>query len=80
MEIERPNAQQQPTPEELKDLEQLRAVLERAIADGVISSSEIEAYKMQAWADGKITPQELALYQELVLSKITAGELSWDLT
>ncbi|MGL6134969.1 MAG: hypothetical protein ACRC1L_12395 [Prochlorococcaceae cyanobacterium] len=79
MEIERPNAQP-PTPEELKDLKKLRSILERAIADGVISSSEVEAYKMQAWADGKITPQELALYQELVLSKINAGELIWDLT
>jgi hypothetical protein len=76
MEIERPNAQE-PTPEELQDLEKLRAIMERAIADGVLSPDEVKAFKAQAWKDGKITPQELDLFQELILSKIRAGELVW---
>lgn len=76
MEVERPGAKE-PTAAELQDLEKLKAILERAIADGVISPSEVQAFKTQAWADGKITPQELDLYQDLVLSKIQSGELVW---
>jgi uncharacterized membrane protein YebE (DUF533 family) len=76
MEVQRPNVPE-PTPEELRNLEKLKAIIERAIADGVISPDEVKAFKTQAWADGKITPQELNIYQELVLSKIQAGELVW---
>lgn len=67
-----------PTPEELRDLKKLMAVLERATADKVISKDELKKYRTHAWADGKITPEELHLLQELVLSKVTAGELEWD--
>jgi uncharacterized membrane protein YebE (DUF533 family) len=76
MEVERPNAKE-PTAAELQDLDKLKAIIERAVADGVISSSEVKAIKTQAWTDGKITPQELGLYQQLVLSKIRDGELEW---
>ncbi|MCP9832799.1 MULTISPECIES: hypothetical protein [unclassified Cyanobium] len=77
MDIAYPNAQP-PTPEELHDLKKLMAVLERAISDGVISQNEMKAFKTRAWADGKVTPAELQLLQEMVLSKITSGELQWD--
>ncbi|MFO8238297.1 MAG: hypothetical protein R6U00_08645 [Prochlorococcaceae cyanobacterium] len=77
MDINRPNAQP-PTQEELNDLAKLRATLERAIADGVLTRGEVEFYKAQAWADGKITPQELSVYQEPVVAKITTGELRWE--
>lgn len=76
MEIERPNTKE-PTAAELQDLDKLKAIIERAVADGVISPSEVKAIKTQAWADGKITPQELGLYQQLVLSKIRNGALEW---
>jgi hypothetical protein len=79
MEIERPNAPA-PTTEELHDFEKLRTILERAIADGILTDGEVKRYKTQAWKDGKITPQELQLYQELVLAKIATGELRWDLS
>lgn len=77
MDIDYPNAQP-PTPEELQDLKKLMAVLERAISDGVISQNEMKIFKARAWADGKVTPAELQLLQDMVLSKITSGELKWD--
>lgn len=76
MKIERPNAKELTTAE-LESLEKLRRLLEQAIADGVMSPSEVAAFKAHTWADGKITPQELELYQTLVLSKIRRGELEW---
>jgi uncharacterized membrane protein YebE (DUF533 family) len=77
MEVNRPNAKE-PTLEELKDLEKLRALIEHAIADGKITSEEFAAVKSQAWADGKITPEELDLYTTMVLEKIRSGELVWE--
>ena len=67
-----------PTPEELQDLAKLRAVIERAIADGKLSQQEMSDIKSQAWADGKITPEELELYTALILEKIRSGELEWE--
>ena len=77
MEINRPHAQP-PTQEELQDLDKLRTILEQAIADGIVTEAEVKLYKTQAWKDGRISAEELTLYQELVLSKITSGELRWD--
>lgn len=67
-----------PTSRELQDLEKLRAVIERAIADGKLSQQEMSDIKSQAWADGKITPEELELYGALILDKIRSGELEWE--
>jgi hypothetical protein len=77
MDVARPNTQS-PTPEELHDLQKLTVVLEKAIADGVISQNELKTFKTHAWADGKVTPEELQLLRDMVLSKITSGELQWD--
>jgi len=73
MEIER----REPTAAELQDLDKLKKIIDHAVADGIISASELKAMKTQVWADGKITPEELDMYQELVISKIRSGELEW---
>lgn len=73
-----PAGANEPSPEELRDLSKLKAIIERAIADGKISKSELDAMKTQAWSDGKITPEELELYSSLVLDKIRTGELQWE--
>ncbi|HEY9909197.1 MAG TPA: hypothetical protein V6D18_16510 [Thermosynechococcaceae cyanobacterium] len=71
-------ASPRPSSEELQDLEKLRAVIERAIADGKLTQQEMAAIQSQAWADGKITAEELELYSGLILDKIRSGELEWE--
>jgi uncharacterized membrane protein YebE (DUF533 family) len=78
MQTDQPGAKE-PTPDDLKDLETLKAVIDRAAADGKISKAEMDAIKATAWADGKITPEELQMYSELVLEKIRTGELTWEM-
>jgi uncharacterized membrane protein YebE (DUF533 family) len=77
MEISRPNAKPS-SPEELKDLKQLKALIERAVSDGVLSKDEMESIKMAIRADGKITSEELNLCQQLIWRKIYSGELEYD--
>lgn len=78
MDIERPNAQPL-TREELNDLETLRSIVERAIADGVLTFEEEQLIKRTLWKDKKVSPQELEIVQSLVWDKLQAGELvsSW---
>lgn len=76
MEVTRPNASE-PTPEELMDLEKLKLVVERAIADCKLSEDELRQIKAIVWADGKVTPQELNLIREIVSQKLQNGELEW---
>jgi hypothetical protein len=74
MEIERPNAKPL-TPEDLEDLEKLRMVVERAIADGKLSQVEMETIRVQIHANGKVMVEELDLCRELMAEKIRNGEL-----
>ncbi|WP_448573619.1 hypothetical protein [Trichothermofontia sp.] len=76
MEISRPQAAA-PTPEELEDLDKLKAVIDRAVADGKITQGELAQIRQVATHDGKITPQEMELYRTLIIEKINKGELSW---
>lgn len=76
MEISRPQAPA-PTPEELEDLEKLKAVIDRAVADGKITQGELAQMRAVVTHDGKITPQEVELYRTLIIEKINKGELSW---
>ncbi|WP_448561734.1 hypothetical protein [Trichothermofontia sp.] len=78
MEISRPNAPV-PTPEELEDLDKLKAVIDRAVADGKITQGELAQIRQVVTHDGKITPQEVKLYRTLIIEKINTGELAWDL-
>lgn len=76
MKVEHPNANP-PTPEERESLEKLKAMIERAIADGIITPDEIAAIKAQTWADGKVSVEELNLYSSLISEKVRKGELEW---
>jgi uncharacterized membrane protein YebE (DUF533 family) len=77
MKISHPNPKD-PTPEETRDLEKLKAIIARATADGRITRQEMEAIKAAQFADGKISIAELELYRTLVLEKIEQGELIYD--
>ena len=79
MEISTPK-DKQPTPEELKELEKLKAIIERAIADGKLTSVEFESIKSAIRADKKVSFEEIQLVRKLIYDKIESGELEkvWD--
>lgn len=57
------------------ELARLKQLLERAIADGVLTADEMGQIKRQISADGKVTYEELELYRQLVEEKIRQGLL-----
>ncbi|AXY67167.1 MAG: hypothetical protein ACK4K5_08820 [Thermosynechococcus sp.] len=57
------------------ELARLKQLLERAIADGVLTADEMAQIKRQISADGKVTYEELELYRQLVEEKIRQGLL-----
>ncbi|XFA72630.1 hypothetical protein RYO59_000858 [Thermosynechococcaceae cyanobacterium Okahandja] len=70
--------QPNPTPLTAADkveLERLKAILERAIADGVLTAEEMAQIKRQIRADGKVTFEELELYRQFVQEKVRQGLL-----
>lgn len=69
MKIERSDAEEL-TPEEIQHLGKLKAVVEAALADGVLQESEIDRIKSIIWADGKVTYEELRTVHETVRSLI----------
>ncbi|MBD2312193.1 hypothetical protein H6G20_11020 [Desertifilum sp. FACHB-1129] len=77
MDIQRPNAQPLSPDDELQ-LSKLKATIERAIADGKITSQELQSIKAVMWADGKVMPQELDLIRTLIHEKIAKDELIYE--
>ncbi|MFB2837689.1 hypothetical protein [Floridanema evergladense] len=81
MEIDRPNVQE-PTTEELQKLERLKGIIERAIADGKITSDEYQKIKLEIYAHGKTSAaqfsREIELYRSLVEEKLEKGELEYE--
>jgi uncharacterized membrane protein YebE (DUF533 family) len=61
--------------EEQQELDNLRQIVERAIADGVLTQDERDAITAAMRADGKVTYEELALVRQMVSDKVAAGEL-----
>ncbi|MEO1067816.1 MAG: hypothetical protein AAFW95_01660 [Cyanobacteria bacterium J06638_6] len=61
--------------EEQQELENLRQIVEQAIADGVLTQDERDAITAAMRADGKVTYEELDLVRKLVSDKVAAGEL-----
>ncbi|BCX12527.1 MAG: hypothetical protein KatS3mg067_1465 [Thermosynechococcus sp.] len=57
------------------ELAKLKELLERAIADGVLTADEMGQIKQQIRADGKVTYEELELYRQLVEEQIRQGLL-----
>ncbi len=79
MEISRPK-DKEPTPEELQELEKLKAIIEQAIEDGKLTGAEFERIKDAIRADKKVSFEELQLVRKLIDEKIESGELErvWD--
>ena len=79
MEISRPQ-DKEPTPQELQELERLKAIIERATEDGKLMGEEFETIKDAIRADKKVTVEELQLVRKLIYEKIDRGELErvWD--
>lgn len=81
MEIDRPNAQE-PTAEELQKLERLKDIIERAMADGKITTDEYQRIKSEIYAQGKSSAdqfyREIELYRSLVQEKLEKGELEYE--
>ena len=67
MEIERSGTKAL-TPEEIQHLEKLKAVVETALADGVLNEGEIAHVESIIWADGKVTYEELRTVHETIQS------------
>jgi uncharacterized membrane protein YebE (DUF533 family) len=61
--------------EDQQELDNLRQIVERAIADGVLTQDERDAITAAMRADGKVTYEELALVRQMVSDKVAAGEL-----
>lgn len=77
MEIERPNKTPL-TKDDLQHLEKLEALLEKAIADHIVTSDELDAIKVQIAANGKVMIEELDLVRKFIREKIASGELLID--
>ena len=79
MEISTPK-DREPTPEELKELEKLKAIIEGAISDGKLTGAEFDRIKAAIAADQKVSYEEIQLVRQLIYDKIDSGELErvWD--
>jgi hypothetical protein len=66
------------SPEEIKQLEELKKIIEAAVSDGKLSHHELEQIKTIAFAHKKLFSAELQLYSKLVLDKIERGELEYE--
>lgn len=67
------------TPEEQQELEKLKSVIQKAIADGVLTEAERDKITATMTADGKVTFEELEMVRQLVCDKVASGELKADL-
>lgn len=65
MEINSPNNKPL-SPEELKHLDHLKSVVEKALEDGYLNTYEIDNIKSIIWADGKITYEELQTFHHTI--------------
>ncbi len=59
------------------EIEKIRDMVERALADGRLSRLESEGIKNAIYADKKVTPEEAELWNELQ-QKIWTGEIVID--
>ncbi len=78
MKMERTRGQQ-PTPQEQQELEQLKTIIDRATADGIVTRDEFERIQRAIATTKSPTAEHLfraiELYRELVTEKVNAGEL-----
>jgi uncharacterized membrane protein YebE (DUF533 family) len=69
---------EEPTPVELQDLEKLKAIIEKAIADGVLTRDERDRINALIMADHKVSFEEMELASQLIYDKVNKGELRLD--
>ncbi len=62
------------TADEQQELANLRKIIEKAVADGVLTEAERLQITAAMRADGQITPEELELVRQLC-KKVASGEL-----
>ncbi len=74
MQIEFPNAQPL-TPEDEAHLASLKAVIEQAVEDGVLTSAEMALIHDKVASNKKLLPEEVMMVKTLVREKIAAGEI-----
>lgn len=75
MKVEHPNAPEL-TINEQQELTRLKIIIEKAIADGILSSSEsyhIRTSVLSAKPSSGLLYQELQLYRQLVTDKVIEG-------
>ena len=79
MRIEKPN-QEPITQEDLQNLDKLKVLIEKCVADGYLTQDELRMIKDFIRADGKVTTEELELCQKLIWDKVQSGDLeySWE--
>ncbi len=77
--IEHPNRQELTT-DELHNLTDLKAMIERATKDGKISRYEMEAIDQAIYADGRVLIEEMGLLRQGIKDKIAQGllVLEWE--
>jgi hypothetical protein len=74
MKIERSDARPLSS-EDLQHLETLRRTIERAAADGKISSMETEQINTVIHSNHRVMPEELALVKRMIWFKVQRGDL-----
>ncbi len=77
MKSERPNPREL-NAQEQQELEKLRAIIESAMADGILTRYERDRISAAMRADGKVTVEELELARTLMQEKAAKGELRLD--
>lgn len=65
------------SPEELKELERFKILIERAAADGRITRQEIAEIRATIQAQDKVTAQEYELCRKLA-EQVEQGELEYE--
>jgi hypothetical protein len=63
------------TPEEQQELNKLKQVVDKTMADGVLTQAERDEITAAIRADGKVTFEELEIVRRLVCDKVASGEL-----
>ncbi len=77
MQVEFPNAIPL-TPEDEAHLQKLQALIEKTIADGVLTAEEYTLIHDAIAANKKLLPEEVALVKTLVHDKLATSELITD--
>jgi hypothetical protein len=78
MQFEFPNAKP-PTAKDEVHLQELQALIEKTLADGVLTTQEYVLIRDAIAKNKKLMPEELELVKSLIRDKIATGEVITDL-